>query len=461
MGARLLGIPAAIAIAVGVPLVIALSTSESAQPEPKAAALKVRLAGESGGSRPAFIGLDALGPPPSEKSVLVDETGVYSAIVETAKVRSNCSRPIRKTGVGDDQWCLVAHGVEAGHELTGTVTGTKTKLALTLDRKNAFLGWPLATLLFGLLVAAVVALWPSRLDALVQRVKLERLLAQGRGIAGLGDWVGERLANGAGVEDLLKTVGRVVSHGPSEAQDARAELKRALGQANLPDIPFKRSAQEEADRTDHRVSDFLQKDGKQRGSHPAAEAASGIEKISAYLQDLESLEDLVRTQLNPDCQKEPLLRINEARIAPQFIRKNEQLIDLDARLGAAQATYATAFSRRDCRSDSLSEEEAMQGEEAVRGLRFDSFRITPTPLTLADAELRGLTSIALGLTIVTCLLTLAFAGVTVHQAAYAQNNTFATFGDYFKLFSAALASGAAATVITLLGYWRLPKSAPT
>jgi hypothetical protein len=64
------------------------------------------------------------------------------------------------------------------------------------------------------------------------------------------------------------------------------------------------------------------------------------------------------------------------------------------------------------------------------------------------------------LTLATCLVVLAFAGATVYEAAYDPNNTFATFPDYFKLFSAALASGAAASVIALLAYWQLPKSAP-
>jgi hypothetical protein len=47
-----------------------------------------------------------------------------------------------------------------------------------------------------------------------------------------------------------------------------------------------------------------------------------------------------------------------------------------------------------------------------------------------------------------------FAGLTVEQAAYNDKPTFSSFHDYFTLFSAALASGAAAAAISLLAYWR-------
>jgi hypothetical protein len=56
---------------------------------------------------------------------------------------------------------------------------------------------------------------------------------------------------------------------------------------------------------------------------------------------------------------------------------------------------------------------------------------------------------------------LGFAGVTVEEAAYRDKHTFASFHDYFTLFSAALASGAAASVLSLLAYSRPDPPAST
>lgn len=58
------------------------------------------------------------------------------------------------------------------------------------------------------------------------------------------------------------------------------------------------------------------------------------------------------------------------------------------------------------------------------------------------------------LTGIALVITLAFAGATVLKAVYYTNATFSSGWDYFTLFSAALASGAAASVLSLVGYWR-------
>jgi hypothetical protein len=82
-----------------------------------------------------------------------------------------------------------------------------------------------------------------------------------------------------------------------------------------------------------------------------------------------------------------------------------------------------------------------------------SFALHARLLTLETA----LGGLSLGLTV---LVALGFAGVTVYEAAYAPKTSFAGFPDYFTLFSAALASGVAATVLGLLAYWRPAPEAP-
>ena len=56
-------------------------------------------------------------------------------------------------------------------------------------------------------------------------------------------------------------------------------------------------------------------------------------------------------------------------------------------------------------------------------------------------------------------MSVAFAFVTTKIGSYDSNATFGTCKDYFVLFSAALGSSVAATVLGLLANWRPELSA--
>jgi hypothetical protein len=88
-------------------------------------------------------------------------------------------------------------------------------------------------------------------------------------------------------------------------------------------------------------------------------------------------------------------------------------------------------------------------------------------LRRAAAALTGPSAIATrsGIAVFLCSLVavvaLAYAGVAVSQAAYASKPLFHSFGDYVTLFSAALASSAAATVLGIVAYWRPAPADPS
>jgi hypothetical protein len=68
--------------------------------------------------------------------------------------------------------------------------------------------------------------------------------------------------------------------------------------------------------------------------------------------------------------------------------------------------------------------------------------------------LKVLTSGAVLLTAACIVVALAFSFFTTKTAAYDPNLSFGTDADYFALFSAALGSGVAATVLGLVANWR-------
>jgi hypothetical protein len=91
--------------------------------------------------------------------------------------------------------------------------------------------------------------------------------------------------------------------------------------------------------------------------------------------------------LKPECQKTPLDRIAEARLALQFIKTTEQLKDLDARLEAARSAYLAA-SHEQCLEGAITEEDAAEQLEEARQLTFESNQVSPQPIVLDEETLR-------------------------------------------------------------------------
>jgi hypothetical protein len=76
------------------------------------------------------------------------------------------------------------------------------------------------------------------------------------------------------------------------------------------------------------------------------------------------------------------------------------------------------------------------------------------PMGLSAGKLGAWIWIARVLTGLVLVVALAYAFVTIKQSSYDTKPLFSAAGDYLTLFSAALASGASAAVLALLGNWR-------
>jgi hypothetical protein len=469
---RLVGIPVALFVIVAVPTLVGQQPAEQtaankAQPAPAEAKLTVRLeGGEGAGTKPTHVAVLVAGPQPAAATTLVDASGERRGTVISSPGACNQING-RSTGVGQDRWCLGLSDVAKGAELSGTVGGTGTKLTLTVTRRDPFCPWPLVVLLAGIGIAAVAALAPKGLKRFIRRVALARLLEQNREasanetIAGLDGWVAAQLAAGTDPSKVFSTIAPVVKNGPNQARTARQQLQTALSEDPLgAGNPFATGARQEAERTDHRVGDFLEESGKTRAQHPASKWRDGVLKMSANRDELEQAERDINKLIKPECRATALQALSLARVTYGRIMKPDQLTEVDAPLDALHKAINETLAKEDCRAETedveLSQENIEMGWQNFR-FRGVLRRGLPEPseqLELGSAGLGASLIAAIVLTAIFCLLVITFAAVTVEEAVYRDNHTFAGWHDYFKLLSAALASGAAATVLGFLAYWR-------
>ena len=125
--------------------------------------------------------------------------------------------------------------------------------------------------------------------------------------------------------------------------------------------------------------------------------------------------------------------------------------ELEEAVDAADAALVAKLADPNC-----VEPEARAAAAAAEGLRRTAPSLAPSvPADLGTVSIARLVGFALGVaTGAMIAVAVGFAAVIVYVATYAVNATFGTWQDYFKLVSAALAAGAAATVSALLAPWR-------
>ena len=477
---RALGIPAGIAVIALLPVVVAGQEQEPAQraadsaPEPEAreSALSIQLSGSEGGSsEPAYIAVTALGSPP-EPSLLADASGEDEASVTSAPDRCQGEAP-RSTGIETDTvWCLELTSVDRGVEMTGTAEASDagsgsefTQLTLTATRKDDFWpqkddlwppwpdGFPLLVLAAGIIAGALAIIVPVFLLGFVRRVRLARVLERNRradpsrSIADLDGWVKSRLEAGKSIGDLIDPVTRAVAFGPGRASEARAELGTALdGSRGLP-ARFMGKAREEANKIGHQVSDLLKDDLSDREQHPAAEWTGAVGTLNEHAYALKEYSRIVEREIAEKCRQEVLGGLGNVQARFNTTETREQVSELAEPMRDLEVLIEKVRKRPECKLEpslEVEREEVRKPVEKFEGATLD--------LSGPGVQLRTLISV-IALAVVAALI-LGYAGLSLYYASYAPNATFHSNADYFSLFSAAVASGAAGAVIELLGYWR-------
>jgi hypothetical protein len=356
-------------------------------------------------------------------------------------------------------------------------------VTLSVTRKD---GYVLAALVLALgLAAAFFVTWFAKgLERLIGGLRLADLLdrnarAQANTIDDLDTWVNGKLKSGDSATTVLSALAKLPPNGARAVREGRQALATALAASGIPSgAAYRDTAQEEAGRPDVNVDDLLD-DGKAKPVR-AQQLLEGLNQLDADTKLLSDLEADVNAHLVEACRKKPLEKIVAAQTVLTTIDTPERIAELTQPLTEAKVAYAVATRRPDClavrAAVSRAAHETAVGaylrasgidfgveeligqftdatEEKVETI-FERVRALPQPVHLRGKQLRRETRLGKALTALAIVAVGVFTVLTVWQAAYASKPDFAGFADYFALFSAALASGAAASVLGILAYWR-------
>jgi hypothetical protein len=445
-------------VLVGLPSAI---TAAGSKPEPAAepakGALTIRLEGDAGGAEPEYVRVAAPAPTPAKPIALADAEGLRTASATPSDDAGCAAALIRHAGLveGPDPWCLKIESVDIGYELKGTTAPATPELALSVTRRPLFTERPLVVAIAGLICGFLVLLLPVNLRALIKETLLWRLLERNRTaepeekIEGLETWVQEsrKLSNDAAT--ILGFIGPVVKRGPTEARAKRAKLLDAVkGSSVAATHPYRVAATNVAETPTHKIGDFLKADGTP-ATHPADTWETGLEGLEEVQKKLESekqrIEDTIKDE--QDCRKVPLAKLKTATdhfgaIADPDHVDDDELKALMVRLRDAITAAAEDFH---CSKGVAEASGAAAGLKAL---------VWPVGEALPKVALVSVLALGAALTLLACLVVSAFAIANVYATVYIPKPAFGTCADYFALFTAALASGAAVAVVGFLGYWR-------
>lgn len=432
-------------------------------PAPVAGALTVEMAGIQGSaSRPDVI--EVLGPKsaPTTPSTLRDPTGLHTG--QAVPRKTGCKPDVRPVAfaTGSTPWCIELMNIAAGHELSGSVeNGSGDTLTLTVRRRDAFWGGPAVVLVAGLLVGLFAAAIAKRLRGRVRELVLARLLqtnnlaTRGSHIDGLNDWVSEREKEGQDRDTIIVAVNRVVTYGPDLARLARARLSAALDAAQNTREPakLKAAAMELLERPSPRIGEFYTDDGSKLTEHPADVLASAVTRAAEIRAELDAAQSALG-EIPEAAAKAARDAFTTAESRYESLATPEQVGQMDSALQALQNQIALARSATPRTAGLIRTARRSSAPHlATRGAIA-----TETEPTGGTVTLEGQTAAALLVTALLALLVVGYASVTIWSAAYDSKPLFHEFGDYLTLFSAALGSSAAGSVLALVGYWQVTDS---
>ena len=455
---RALGIPASLAVLVVVPLLVAPAPTPTSE-APKPVESKLTVQADDTHSR-TYVHIEAAGAPPTQEATLASDDGLESGRAAPAPAKKCADVPLRQLAgdAGNMQpWCLELAGLPGHGQVVGTIAGEEgkpsTELELTVKRRADFATeGPLLLLVLGLLTGIVVAVAVPWLSARVGGGRLGFVLATNalaplaRRIGGLADWVTARRAAGDTSEALREKIQPVVDHGPAEAAKARAALDASLqGDPLGPAHPLALAARREARRTDHVIGDFLDAKGDQ-ATHPAATLQAAVTTMKTRKSELDAMQTEMERALKPDCHPP---EVPAARIAWARAGHAEDIAGVDEAVTAARKALYLKLATDDCLVAGAEKSAASwDRERSFGGLGVPELLSLPGTRLLSVLVLPWMVA-----TLLCIVVALAFAGVTVALAAYDAKPEYGTWQDDFSLFSAALASGAAGTVVGLLAPW--------
>ena len=243
---------------------------------------------------------------------------------------------------------------------------------------------------------------------------------------------------------------RVTSSGPSRAHLARQRLQHEIDEADyVAGHPIVAESRTIAANTENSINDFYS--GREElPAHPADQWVAVIRRLTEIRAELDAQTRAIKF-IDPGFEEpaEAALAMAEERFAA--LKKPTDLETMGPRLDALRDAVDEGLvnSRTALRGASDRQVEPPPVPRARRGSLASVI-----PLGLSAGKLGAWIWIARVVTALLLAIALGYSFATIKQASYDKDDLFFGFADYLALFSAALASGASATVLALLGNWR-------
>lgn len=458
---RTLSASAALVVLVALPSVVSRGESKEPQSKPAEGALVLQLSGGDGVSRAYLVRTKGPGAVPDRAAALHNAAGDVTATV--TPTAAPCDKAVARTAfsAGTEPWCLKIESLENGAEVTGELQSDGgEKLSLTVRSRDAFWCWPFVVLILGLLAGLLALVFQPWLRRRVRELVLTRIVranARSRDrekrIEQLDTWVRARAADGATIESLIRDVETVTGHGPARASSARKRLRAALDAVpELREYELVQEGERIADTANH-VDDFFGSDGAAQDEHPADTRAHAVSRLAALdkaLTDLDKALDALDTSTRVGL----ATIVSQTRDALKAVDQPAALDPFDGRIADLRSKIEDALMKAAGPTGPRRASRGRPGESLLPHL--DLWRRPPiVPLGLVPPARKWLATRALAsLTGLAVLVICVYAIVSIKHTAYDPKPLFDGFGDYLELFSAAVGSGAAATVLALVSDWR-------
>lgn len=449
---------AALAVIAIVPIVLKPDAPAPAAPDPAKGSLTVQFAGDDDQGETMLV--RGPGPAPDKVFHLRDEEGLRSATVTSTPDGCDGDSARAAFGAGaNTDWCLSLTDVDAGYELTGTVKAEASELALTVRKRDArSTAWTLIAL--GMLAGLLSALAPKPLRDLVRSIVLwwQDKQARDAGVDGVTEWLKAAETSGVTKDERINAVHAVRTFGQDRLAAATGALTTALADVSgkgLDEAKLVAAARTKLGAAKVAMRDFYETTGKARDTHPLHTWVAAVSQLKEAADELADLEARCA-----DIQGQPRVgasrAIAEAKTRLLAVEEPAGLPDLEKRLETARLRVDQAIAA----GAGLSIVRVSSVGDQTRSERdHRSLGDVLVPLGMSGGTVAGWKGIAILLSGIVAVAILLFAAFGLMHAGYDSKPLFHSSADRFALFSAAVGSSAAGTVLGMVAWWSPSASA--
>jgi hypothetical protein len=422
------------------------SRAAAAQGSDKATAtITLRYTLPPSGARTRMVVLKSLGPAPTAVITLVDEEGrtaVQAEAQDLSKPHCKAAR-VHDTGLGGDRWCLRLRGVQAGSEVTGKLSGSKSVVTLKVAARHG-LRLPTVVAVLVLLLAVGFVLYTSNLmGERTNRLLVDAQLRRRSDVAGLRNWV-EEAKDYLTYARIRSLVGWMRERGKQRATRARASLAAAEKDVSLnilPECPLRNEARTEAKNEEVSATDLVSFKGEVL-DHPARELEDTLQRAEVLVKDFNSKVNILLPMVPAPQEdgakaliqqtRDGLVTLSAADVDSKLVADlNKTIAQLSQYIGASRAAGMLAT-----------------GTGATPG----PGRATPTAKErLYEAADIVAASWPVVLAIVVLMIV---ATVAALSTSYATKRAFGTAWDYASLAVAVFGSTSIAGIVAAALLWR-------